>query len=199
MKKFIVLSALACVISLPLLVGCNDDTTTGPGEEDQSDHSIGWAIGIANGVRDNQFGEAELIGVICPDIQDNGEPEVNMPWQVFFAEVPSPDGRFLEVIVMYDGSTNVFWENDSSLPATPMPEYDDAAPWIATARNGIGAEYANAIAITLLVGPNEYEDYPNVANMVTINFYDHVSGTQIIALVDADENEFVHFETGPTS
>ena len=195
MKKLIVLGTLTFVISLPLLIGCNDDTTTGPDNEGQSDHSIGWAINIANGVRDNQFGEAELIGVICADIQDNGEPEVNMPWQVFFAEVPSPDGRVLEVIVMYDGSTTVFWENDSSLPVTPMPEYDDAGPWVTTARNGIGAEYANATALSLLVGPNEYEEYPDVANMVIINFYDDSTGTQIIALVDADDNEFVHFET----
>jgi hypothetical protein len=189
MKAYIGL-ILAVLIAFGLgLVGCKE--TTGP-DDGNGDHGLGWALDIANPIRNAEFPGAKLFCIVCNDINDNGELEAPGDiWHLFYAELPSPGDKYLDIVVSYDGSTYELWDTDTSVPPMILPEYRDAKTWVTAARNGLDAPYSGWNVFALIVTPNEDPDYPDTINIVIIEFEPEDLSGQAIAFVDADTNEFL--------
>lgn len=176
---------LSLLIAGLLAYGCSDPTGTGVLLPDE--HSIGWGLAIADSVRDIEFPEGLLFMVSCIDINDEGECETAIPWQFYYAET-SDSTNILIVMVQYIGTTNIFWEDSTSVPLGELPDYEDAGPWVSAARDSMGSQYSDWEEYALLVKGNDYEEFPWVLNVALLQFMSPDTTQQVSAILDSDNN-----------
>jgi len=190
--------ALLCTLVLALAPGCDSSTGDGggDGDGDGNGHSLGWGRNLADAVRDAELPDGTLYNIACIDVTDDGEPEENLPWQFYYAELPGgPDEDVLIVIVQYDGSTDTQWETDSSLPPEALPDYDDAGPWVEAAADALADEgYPDWIPRSMVVEPYDGDDFPGTDNWTALVFVPPDFQGQANVVVDADTNEVLDVE-----
>jgi len=177
----VVFSLFAAVV---ILIGCGSDPT---GTLLPNEHSLGWALNLANPVRDSEFPDGKLFMVSCIDINDEGESESAIPWQFYYAEL-SDSSNVLVVFVQYIGTTNFLWEDSTSVPLGQLPEYDDAGPWLDAVRDSIGSAYSDWEEYALLVKGNDYPEFPWVLNVAVLQFMSPDTTEQLSAIVNSDDN-----------
>ncbi len=189
------LLALLCTLVLALVPGCASSTGDGggdgDGDGDGNGHGLGWGINLADAVRDAEMPDGVLYNIACIDVTGDGEPEENLPWQFYYAELPGgADEDVLIVIVQYDGSTNTMWVTDSSLPPEGLPDYDDAGPWVEAAADALADEgYPDWLPQSLFVEPYDGDDFPGTENWAVLVFVPEDYTGQANIAVDADTNE----------
>jgi hypothetical protein len=185
---------LVCALGLVLAPGCA--SSTGDGNGDGDDHSLGWGRNLADDVRDAELPDGSLYNIACIDVTDDGEPEENLPWQFYYAELPGgPDEDVLIVVVQYDGSTDTQWDTDSGLPPVGLPDYDDAGPWVEAAAEALADEgYPDWLPRSLAVEPYDGDDFPGTENWAVIVFVPEDFQGQANVFVDADTNEVLDVE-----
>jgi hypothetical protein len=190
------LLVLLCTLVLALVPGCTSSTGGGDGDGDGDGHSLGWGRNLADAVRDTELPDGLLYNIACVDVTDDGEPEENLPWQFYYAELPGGDDEdVLIVVVQYDGSTDTFWETDSSLPPDGLPDYDDAGPWVEAAADALADEgYPDWIPRSLAVEPYDEDDFPGTENWAVLVFVPEDFQGQANIAVDADTNEVLEVD-----
>jgi len=186
------LTALLCTLVLALVPGCTSSTGDGDGDG----HGLGWGRNLADGVRDAELPDGVLYNIVCADITPDGEPEENLPWQFYYAELPGEDDEdVLIVVVQYDGSTNTQWDTDSSLPPEGLPDYDDAGPWVEAAIDAMADEgYPDWLPWNLAVEPYDGDDFPGTVNWALIIFVPEDFQREAVVAVDTDTNEVLDVE-----
>ncbi|HUT99139.1 MAG TPA: hypothetical protein VM054_08690 [bacterium] len=188
------LLALLCTLVLALVPGCASSTGDGDGNGD--DHSLGWGRDLADAVRDEELPDGSLYNIVCIDVTDDGEPEEDQSWQFYYAELPGgPDEDVLIVTVQYNGSTFTIWETDSSLPLEGLPDYDDAGPWVEAAAEALADEgYPDWLPQSLVVEPYDGDDFPGTTNWAALGFVPPDSPGQATVAVDTDTNDVLDVE-----
>ena len=184
------MSAICLLSSILLALACGSDPSGSGGSG--GEHSLGWGQDLADQVRDSQYPEAELFYIACVDINDDGERETAVPWTFYYAD-SSDTTNVLAVIVQYIGTTDYFWQNETTVPLSPLPDYDDAGPWLDAARDSLGADYSDWEEYALTVQGNEYEEYPLTLNVAIIQFMSPDTTEQLSAIIDADSNTLLGY------
>ena len=182
MQLFLRIS-LSLFITCMLIIACGNDPTGITGD----DHSLGWGLALADAVRDVQFPDALLFMISCIDINDEGDPETAIPWQFYYAE-PSDSTSILIVMVQYIGTTNYIWEDSTSVPLGALPDYTDAGPWLAAARNSMGSAYSDWEEYALVVKGNDYPEFPVVLNVAVLQFMSPDTTSQLSVIIDSDND-----------
>jgi len=192
--------AVALVLGVGLL-GCTSTSDgDGDGDGDGGAHGLGWAMDLADPVRDAQLPGGSLIGIANGDITDTGEIDENGFWHLFYAMLDAgAAAQYLVVNVAYDGSTVFYDENDmGDYGYNPeiwdysleIPGYRDAEPWVTAAQDALdaegGAEWVHRI---LEVFTNDFTDYPGTQNMAYFMYTDANYYPVAFVLVDADTDE----------
>jgi len=179
--------ALSLTAAAALMLACGSDPT-GEGSSGYDEHSLGWGREIADEVRDSEYPEGELFYILCPDLNDEGEPEEGVPWTFYYA-APSDTTNVLAVIVeYYTGNTTTVWQTETTVPFVDMPDYDDAGPWVSAARDTLGSEYSQWEEYALNVQGNNYPDFPLVLYVAILQFMSPDSTDQLSVIMDADES-----------
>lgn len=189
-RAFLAISA-ACL----LVVGCGSDPS-GSGGPGGDEHSLGWGMDLADGVRDSELPNGELFYIACIDVNEEGEPETNIPWQFYYA-VPSDSTNLLIVVVQYNGMTTHYWETETALPLVSLPDYDDAGPWLTAVSDTLGAEFDDWEEYALMVKGNDYPEYPQVLNVAIIQYMSPDTTEQLTAIVNADNDTFLGYVGSP--
>ncbi|MFO8183101.1 MAG: hypothetical protein R6U39_02900 [Candidatus Aegiribacteria sp.] len=172
-----------------VLFGCGSDPA-GSGGLLPDEHSIGWARNLADPVRDLELPDGVLFMISCIDINDEGQPENLIPWQFYYTE-PSDSSDVLIVMVQYTGTTNHFWEDDTSVPISELPDYDDAGPWVNSARAGMGQGYSDWEEYALIVKGNDYPEFPMALNVAVLQFMSPDTTEQLTAIINSDTDSLL--------
>jgi len=195
---FRLMLAVALVLGLGLL-GCTS-TSDGDGDGDGGGHGLGWAMDIADPVRDDQLPGGSLIWILNDNVTDSGEIDQTGVWVFLYV---SRDARaadeFIGVYVFYDGSTLVYDEDDLKdegydpedwSDLDEIPAYRDAEPWVTAADNALD-DYGNPewVQRVLNVYSRTVEDFPGTDNLVLFMYIDENHQTVAIVYVDADTDE----------
>lgn len=178
--------------SLVLVLGCS----TGPeGGSQYPERSLGWAYEIAEGVRDAEFPDGELIQIYGVHLDGEGliEEQVLVQyedpvWGFYFEN--DEDTTAFEVVVHPDGSTDS-GEVDYSLFTIPV--YYDASEWVHIADDTVmdqeGPDWDSTFRM-LAVMREPYDEGDNVAWILYL--YPDLQLAADVYL-NADTNEVLHW------
>ncbi|MCD4702376.1 MAG: hypothetical protein K8S24_11020, partial [Candidatus Aegiribacteria sp.] len=106
----------------------------------------------------------------------------------FYYAEPSDSTSVLIVIVQYIGTTNIMWEDSTSVPLGELPDYADAGPWLDAASDSMGSAYSDWEEYALVVKGNDYPDFPLVLNVAVLQFMSPDTTSQLSAIINSDNN-----------
>jgi hypothetical protein len=196
--------ALTLVLGVGLL-GCTSTTDGdggGDGDGDGGDRGLGWAMDIAEPIRDTELPGGSLIWILNDNITDSGEIDQTGLWALLYVDrdVLAAD-EFIGVFVYYDGTTIVLDEDDLEDEGydigelsvlEDVPSYRDAEPWVTAAEealDGYGDLGWTQRVLNVFADNESYSGTDNIAFFMYID----AEGCQTVALVwvDADTNEML--------
>jgi hypothetical protein len=192
---------VALVLGVGLL-GCTSTTDGdgGGGGGGGGAHGLGWAMDIADPVRDSELPSGELFWILNDNITDGGEIDDTGVWVFLYADrdVLLAD-EFVGVYVFYDGSTIFYDEDDLEGQGydpsiwdglDDIPGYRDAEPWVTAADEALAdngdPEWAQRV---LNVFSRTDEDFPGTDNLALFMYIDEGHMPVAIIYVDADTDD----------
>ncbi|KPJ71212.1 hypothetical protein AMJ52_08815 [candidate division TA06 bacterium DG_78] len=180
------------IISLILLISW----TVAPADTgDNSEHSLGWALDIANEVRDAKMPGAKLEEILG-SVDENGvittsEETNEWTFNYYLQRGENYDG--LGVTVYYNGST-FSWDH-GSLYNVEILSYEDAKPWVQKADGEVGNIKFAYRSVQVMA---DYDDiYADVD--ITVYVYYNTPDGDLVAYVilDADTKDIIFVELAP--
>ncbi len=162
----------------------------------KEDHSLGWALSIANGIRDAEMPGAKLVEILG-SVDAHGEiteSEYTNEWSFYYYLQNGENYQSLGVTVYYDGST-FSWDPGGTICNFEVPSYKDAKPWVQKADNAIGGITFTYRGIQVFA---DYDDiYENVENTVYVYYHTPDGELEAYVLLDSDTEDVLLVEKNP--
>lgn len=184
MKKYIITGCLLLLIILRI-----------SSAEDKMTHSLGWALTIANRVRDGELPGGQL-DEILGFVDEQGEiteSEDTYEWTFHYYVERDGDYTTLGVTVYNDSSTYSY--DPGSAYNVKIPSYEDAQTWVQKADNAVGKINFAYRSVQVFA---DYDDiYPRVENTVYVYYNTADGDNAAYVILDADTDEILLIELNP--
>lgn len=163
--------------------------------EEKSSHSLGWALAIADRVRDRELPGAQLDEILGFVDETGGitESDNTNEWTFHYYVEQDEDYSTLGVTVYNDSSTYSY--DPGSAYNVQIPSYESAETWVQKADGAVGKINFAYRSVQVFA---DYDDiYANVENTVYV-YYNTAEGDNVAyVIMDADTNEILLVELNP--
>jgi hypothetical protein len=190
-----IIAAMSMTLAL-FLAGCPGGSESGEGCANGGNTNLGWALNIAHGVRDSELPGARLVEILgFPDVSGRiTKEEPTNDWSFYYFRGTDPDYEYLAVTVYCDGTTFSF-DPGGAITFTGIPDYTDAAGWIAQAdqeTQGLSFYYR-----AVQVFADEDDGYPTADTVAFVSYDDEGYDKVAYVVFDADTSDLLDVELNP--
>jgi hypothetical protein len=162
----------------------------------REDHSLGWALSIANGVRDAKLPGAKLVEILG-SVDAQGEitqSEYTNEWTFYYYLQNGENFESLGVTIYYDGSA-FSWDPGGTICDVEVPSYKDAKSWVQKADNTISGITFTYRGIQVFADCDNI--YANVENTVYIYYHTPDGELEAYVILDSDTERVLLVEKNP--
>ena len=183
-------------LGILLVTGCAQEQAPSNGN---GAHGLGWALNIANGIRDTQLPGAKLNQIAGSYVNINGEITQGgggiLEGGLWSFSYYKGNDEFLAVNVYYDHPTD-YHDPGGAMYLQEIPPYMDAAAWVQAADSAIAVTFISR-AVQVFADAEDW--HPTADNLAIIYYYpddpprDHIVEVHI----DADTSTVLGVYPGP--
>ena len=193
MNRIFAVMSMALALSLG---GCPGGSESDGDCANSGNTNLGWALNIAHGVRNAELPGAQLVEILgFPDVSGRiTKQEPTTDWTFYYLRGTDPNYEYLAVTVACDGSTFSF-DPGGAITFTDIPDYADAAGWIALAD-----QQTQAITFyyrSVQVFADEDDGYPTADTLAYVYYNDETYDNVAYVLLDADTSDVLQVELNP--